>query len=316
MKNILEKVCVLKIIGKDIYKSIKGIYIYSKLVQTNTMFVANKGKIIDGHKFIKDAIKNGANTIVCETIPFFIQKNITYVIVPNSMEALGIISSNFYDHPTKKIKLIGITGTNGKTSVAVILHQLFSNMGEKNILISTIGIKILSHKYTTTHTTPNIIEINKYLNLSIQKGCKYAFMEVSSHGIHQNRISGLLFKGGIFTNITHDHLDYHKSFNNYLSTKKLFFNNLSKDSFALINYDDKNSNKIIKNVLSKIYFYGLKKNSNFKIKILKININGSQLLIDKHKFFSNLIGKCNVYNLLASYATAIILGKKKMILLK
>ncbi|WP_185872434.1 UDP-N-acetylmuramoyl-L-alanyl-D-glutamate--2,6-diaminopimelate ligase [Blattabacterium cuenoti] len=316
LKDILKKVNILKIIDKNPSKLIEGISISSKEIQKNMIFVAQKGKIQDGHQFIIDAIKNGANTIVCEKIIYPIYKYITYVLVEDSINALGIISSNFYDNPTKKIKLIGITGTNGKTSVATILHQIFSRIGEKNILISTIGIKILYKKYPTTHTTPNIIEINKYLKLSICKGCKYAFMEVSSHGIHQKRISGLLFQGGVFTNITHDHLDYHESFDHYLSTKKIFFENLPKQSFALINSDDKNSHKIIKNILSKIYFYGLKKKTNFKIKILKKSIHGSLLFIDGHKIFTNLIGTFNVYNLLASYATGILLGKKKDDLIK
>jgi UDP-N-acetylmuramyl-tripeptide synthetase len=316
LKDVLQKVDVLQIIGENTFKVIKGISMHSKIVQPNMIFVAKKGKITDGHEFIPDAIHKGANTIICEKIPFFIHKHITYVLVRDSMDALGIISSNFYDHPTKKIKLIGITGTNGKTSIANILHQLFSKMGEKNILISTIGIKILSKKYTATYTTPNIIDINKYLNISIQKGCKYAFMEVSSHGIHQKRIAGLLFKGAVFTNITHDHLDYHTSFDDYLSTKRLFFENLSKKAFALINSDDKNSHNIIKNTIAKIYFYGINKDPNFKIDILKENFNGNQLLIDGDIVFTHLIGRFNVYNLLASYATAILLGKNKNDILK
>ncbi|BBA17190.1 UDP-N-acetylmuramoyl-L-alanyl-D-glutamate--2,6-diaminopimelate ligase [Blattabacterium cuenoti] len=322
LKDILKKVHVLNIIGKDPFKFIEGISINSKIVKTNMIFVAIKGKKTDGHQFIIDAIQKGANTIICEKnffsfIPNIFYKKITYVFVSNSMEALGIISSNFYDHPTKKIKLIGITGTNGKTSVATILHYLFSRMGEKNILISTMGIKILSIKYPTIHTTPNIIEINKYLNISIQKGCRYAFMEVSSHGIHQKRISGLLFQGGVFTNITHDHLDYHRSFDHYLSTKRLFFKNyLSKKAFALVNADDENSYKMIKKILAKTYFYGIKKNSNFKIGILKEDMNGNELLIEGHKIFTYLIGRFNIYNLLASYATSILLGKKKDEILK
>ncbi|WP_341655419.1 Mur ligase family protein [Blattabacterium cuenoti] len=269
LKDVLKKVYVLKMIGKNPFKFIEGISMNSKIVKKNMIFVAIKGTKTDGHKFIIDAIQKGANTIICEKSSFSfisIHKHITYVFVSDSMEALGIISSNFYDHPTKKIKLIGITGTNGKTSVATILHQLFSKMGEKNILISTMGIKILSIKYPTKHTTPNIIEINKYLNISIQKGCKYAFMEVSSHGIYQKRIAGLLFQGGVFTNITHDHLDYHRSFDHYLSTKSLFFENLSKKAFALINSDDENSHQIIKKTLAKTYFYGKKKIPISKLK--------------------------------------------------
>ncbi|WP_185866301.1 UDP-N-acetylmuramoyl-L-alanyl-D-glutamate--2,6-diaminopimelate ligase [Blattabacterium cuenoti] len=316
LKDILKKVDVLRIIGRNTSKLIEGISMNSKIIQKNMIFVAKKGKITDGHEFIIEAIQNGANSIVCEKMTSPINQDITYVVVSDSTYALGIISSNFYDHPTKKIKLIGITGTNGKTTVATILHQLFSKMGEKNILISTMGIKILSKIYPTIHTTPDIIEINKYLNISIRKGCRYAFMEVSSHGIHQKRITGLLFQGGLFTNITHDHLDYHESFHHYLSTKKFFFENLSKNAFALMNSDDKNSYKIIKDIFSKIYFYGFKKNANFKIQILKKSIHGSLLLIDGHKIFTHLIGTFNVYNLLASYATAILLGKNKNDILK
>ncbi|AWU43791.1 UDP-N-acetylmuramoyl-L-alanyl-D-glutamate--2,6-diaminopimelate ligase [Blattabacterium sp. (Cryptocercus kyebangensis)] len=316
LRDILINVHILKIIGYS-KKWIEGISMHSKMVKKNTIFVANKGKMTDGHLFIIEAIQNGANIIVCEKKPFIIQKSITYVIVKDSILALGTISSNFYDNPTKKIKLVGITGTNGKTSVTTILHCLFYKMGEKTILISTMGIKIMSKKIPTVHTTPNIIEINKYLNRSIQKGCKYGFMEVSSHGIHQRRISGLLFTGGVFTNITHDHLDYHKSFKNYLSTKKLFFENfLHKNTFALMNVDDKNSHKIIKNVLAKTYFYGIKKKADYRIKILKEKINGNELLMDKHKFFTSLIGEFNIYNLLASYATARLLGKKEHEILK
>ncbi|WP_185860115.1 UDP-N-acetylmuramoyl-L-alanyl-D-glutamate--2,6-diaminopimelate ligase [Blattabacterium cuenoti] len=311
LKYLIKKVHVLEIIGND-QKWIRGISICSQFAGTDTIFVAKKGKKTDGHKFITDAIQKGANTVVCEKKPVLIHKDITYVIVKNSMDALGTISSNFYDHPTKKIKLVGITGTNGKTSVASILHDLFYQMGEKSILISTMGIKIISQEFPTIHTTPNIVDINKYLNLSIQKGCKYAFMEVSSHGIHQKRIAGLLFTGGVLTNITHDHLDYHKSFEDYLSTKKSFFESvLPKNAFALINYDDPNSHKIRKNVLAKTYFYGLKKKADYRIRIMKKNIHGNQLLIDGHKFFTFLIGEFNVYNLLAGYATAILLGKKK-----
>ncbi|WP_185858740.1 UDP-N-acetylmuramoyl-L-alanyl-D-glutamate--2,6-diaminopimelate ligase [Blattabacterium cuenoti] len=312
LEDLLKEVQVLEIIGKNTSKKIiEGISITSKSIRKNYIFFSKKWKKKDKHKFVTDAITKGSNTIVCEKKPILIHKEIVYIIVPDSMEALGIISSNFYDHPTKKIKLVGITGTNGKTSVATILYQLFSRMGEKSVLISTMGIKILSKKYSTNHTTPDVIEINKYLNKSIKKGCRYAFMEVSSHGIHQKRISGLFFQVGVFTNITHDHLDYHRSFDHYLSTKRFFFENLSKKSFALINSDDKNSRKIIKNILAKTYFYGIKKNANFQIKILKKNINGNQLLIDGYQLFTNLIGEFNVSNLLASYATSIILGKKK-----
>ncbi|AER40439.1 MAG: UDP-N-acetylmuramoyl-L-alanyl-D-glutamate--2,6-diaminopimelate ligase [Flavobacteriales bacterium] len=318
LEDILREVDVLKMIGFSSNKWIEGLSICSKMIKKkNMIFFAHKGTRTDGHRFIIEAIQNGANTIVCEKKPFLIQKSITYVLVQDSIIALGTISSNFYDNPTRKIKLVGITGTNGKTSVATMLHSLFYKMGEKTILISTIGIKILSKKFTTEHTTPNIIDINKYLNISMKQGCKYGFMEVSSHGIHQKRIEGLLFAGGVFTNITHDHLDYHQSFENYLSVKRFFFENyLQKNSFALINADDKNSHEIIKNVFAKTYFYGLKKKADFRIKILINNINGNRLIINGHSFFTGFIGEFNVYNLLASYATSILLGKNKHEILK
>ncbi|WP_185873495.1 UDP-N-acetylmuramoyl-L-alanyl-D-glutamate--2,6-diaminopimelate ligase [Blattabacterium cuenoti] len=320
LKSVLKGVNILKIIGDTEYsygKLINGIYINSKNVKYNTIFVANKGINTNGNFFIEEAICNGANVIICEKPPVFIHKNITYIIVNDSTEALGIISSNYYNNPTNKINLIGITGTNGKTTVAVILHKLFSFLGEKNVLISTIGIRILSNEYSTEYTTPNIIDINKYLYLSIKKGCKYAFMEVSSHGIHQKRIFGLFFKGAVFTNITHDHLDYHKSFNNYLSIKKNFFNKLSKKSFSIINIDDKNYSKIIKDSINKIYFYGIKnKNSDFKLKILNKSFDGTKIIIDNNKININLIGTFNAYNILASYATSVLLGIDKKIILK
>ncbi|WP_185865210.1 UDP-N-acetylmuramoyl-L-alanyl-D-glutamate--2,6-diaminopimelate ligase [Blattabacterium cuenoti] len=317
LKEVLKNVNILKIIGdNNLFKKVNGIFINSKLIDNNSIFIAKKGKKIDGHSFIQEAIQKGGDTIICETIPNYICKNITYIIVLNSVKALGYIAANFYDNPSKKIQLIGITGTNGKTSTAMILHKVFLEMGEKNILISTIGIRILYDKYPVKNTTPDIIDINKYLNLSLKKGCKYAFMEVSSHGIDQKRIFGLLFKGGIFTNITHDHLDYHKSFCNYLSIKKQFFDELPNNSFSLINIDDKNYSKIIKDTSSKIYFYGLKKKSDFKIKVLKKSINGSLLKIDKEKIYINLIGKFNIYNILASYATSILLGINKKKILK
>ncbi|WP_185868696.1 UDP-N-acetylmuramoyl-L-alanyl-D-glutamate--2,6-diaminopimelate ligase [Blattabacterium cuenoti] len=316
LRLVLKNVNILKKIGTCEDKYVFGISIHSNMVKKNMIFVAIQGKKIDGHIFIIDAIRKGANTIVCEQLPLHIHLNVMYVLVLDSIEALGMISSNFYENPTKKIKLIGITGTNGKTSVAFLLHKLFSKMGEKNILISTIGIKILSKEYETIHTTPNIIEINKYLYLSIKKQCKYAFMEVSSHGIHQKRISRLFFQGGVFTNITHDHLDYHISFDHYLLTKTLFFKNLSKNSFALINYDDVHASHFKKDISAKIYSYGLKNHYDFHVKILHQDFHGTQLLIDKHPILIQLIGKFNAYNILSSYAVSILLGIEKHKILK
>ncbi len=312
LKEILSNVEILKIIGYVSNKCIKGITLNSKNIKNNFIFVAKTGDKTCGYNFINEAIKKGSNTIICEyykKINF--SQNITYIIVKNSVKSLGIISSNFYGNPTKKIILIGIIGTNGKTSTASILHQLFNNIGENSILISTIGIKILYDEYSTKNTTPNIIDINKYLSIAIKKKCKYAFMEVSSHAIKQNRICGLLFRGAIFTNITHDHLDYHKTFNNYISVKKYFFDKMPKNSFSLINHDDENFSEIIKNTLSNVYFYGLKKKSNFIGKILSKNFNGTKLILNDNKVFTNLVGEFNIYNLLAGYSIARLLGKNK-----
>ncbi len=320
LKFILQDIPVLKIIGTN-NKLIKGISTDSKSIQSNMMFIAYKGQTKDGHDFIEESIKKGATVIICEKIPIYciIHHKITYVLVKNSIDILGKIASNYYDNPTKKIKLIGITGTNGKTTVSSILYQLFYHLEEKPLLISTIAIIILNKQLDTIHTTPNIIDINKYLNLSIKKGCKYAFMEVSSHGIHQNRINGLFFFGGILTNITHDHLDYHKSFNHYISIKKTFFEKfLTRHSFALINADDQYSHIMTQNLLAKLYLYGIIHQYNCKIKIIHQTFNGHLLMINGYKFMFPLIGKFNVYNLLASYITATILldDKKKIIILK
>lgn len=320
LREILKGVKLIKIIGKknDYNKILKGIFIHSDKVFSNTMYVAKKGGKTDGHFFIKKAINKGASVILCEDTPSIIKDDITYLIVQDSVKELGIISSNFYENPTKKIKLIGITGTNGKTSVTNMLHQLFSLIGEKSMVISTIGIKILSKEYPNNYTTPNIIDINKYLYISVNKGCKYAFIEVSSHGIKQGRIHNLLFTGGIFTNITHDHLDYHKSIHNYLYVKKSFFEKMQKKSFSLINKDDKNYRKIIKNISYNLFFFGLKKkNIDFSAKIIKKNFTGTELIINNsYKIYVRILGEFNVYNLLAVYSTSILLNINKDKVLK
>ncbi|WP_185882600.1 UDP-N-acetylmuramoyl-L-alanyl-D-glutamate--2,6-diaminopimelate ligase [Blattabacterium cuenoti] len=320
LQFILKNIPVLKIIGND-NKFIEGMSTSSKSIKNNMIFIAYKGQTKNGHNFIEEAIKKGATVIICEKIHrCLINHEITYVLVKKAIDILGNLASNYYDNPTKKIKLIGITGTNGKTTVSSILYQLFFHLGEKPLLISTTGIIILDKKLETIHTTPNIIDINKYLHLSIKKGCKYAFMEVSSHGIHQNRINGLSFFGGIFTNITHDHLDYHKSFNNYLYIKKTFFEKcLTRHSFALINADDQYSHIITQNLLAKLYFYGIIHQYNCKIEIINQTFYGNLLMINGYRFMFPLIGKFNVYNLLASYRTAAILLEdedKESIILK
>ncbi|WGH27486.1 MAG: UDP-N-acetylmuramoyl-L-alanyl-D-glutamate--2,6-diaminopimelate ligase [Candidatus Bostrichicola ureolyticus] len=309
LKDLLQKVSIKEIKG-IITKKVKKLCINHLNVVDNSIFAAICGNKFDGHNFIINAIKKGANTIICEKFPNEINKNITYILVNNTSEAIGIISSNFFDNPSEKINIIGITGTDGKTTIASMLYELFKKLGEKVALISTINIKIINYKFLTKNTTPDVITINHILYLAIKKGCKYAFIEVSSHGIFQKRIFGLNFKLGIFTNITHDHINYHKNFNNYFLIKKLFFDSLSKKSFALINADDKYSSIILKNSNANKYSYALKNNkSTYKAKIIKKNFSYTELLLNNNFLKTKLIGEYNTYNLLAIYGTANLLLK-------
>jgi len=238
-KDILYKVSIDSIQGST-EKLISAIVFDSREVKQNTLFVAQKGLTFDGHQFISKAIELGATVIVCEEFPKNLIQNITYVKVLNSNSALAIIASNFYDNPSSKLKLIGITGTNGKTTIATLLYKLFQKAGYKTGLLSTVKILVDTIQYNATHTTPNSVLINKYLNEMVELGVDYCFMEVSSHGIHQKRTEGLQFSGGVFTNLTHDHLDYHSTFKEYRDVKKSFFDSLPKTAFALVNMDDKN----------------------------------------------------------------------------
>ena len=255
-------------------------------------------------RFIKSAIKNGAKAIVCHNIPSNYYENITYILVNDSSNALSIISNNFYDFPSKKLEIVGVTGTNGKTSIVSFLHQLFSIRGYKCGLISTIENIIDQEKYISTHTTPDILQINFLLSKMVDLGCSYCFMEVSSHALDQNRINGLTFKIAVFTNITHDHLDYHKSFKNYLNVKKSFFDNLEKNAIALINSDDKNADVMMQNSLATKYTYSLQSISDFKCKIIESDFDGMLLEIDNYKIWVKLVGKFNAYNLLAVYSVS------------
>ena len=315
LKDILYKAGIISIKGNtELF--IEGITFDSRNVKKNDLFVAIKGEVVDGHKFITKAIQNGAIAVVCEAFPEKISPSITYVLVENCNYALGHIASNYFDNPSEKMKLVGITGTNGKTTTATLLYNLFTELGYKCGLISTIRIIIDGKQLETTHTTPDAIKLNEILQLMHQQNVTHCFMEVSSHAIVQHRITGLYFTGGIFSNITHDHLDYHKTFAEYLIAKKTFFDNLSKSAFALSNADDKNGEIILQNTRAGKHFYGLKKMAEFKCKIIESHFSGINLNINGDEVWLKLIGKFNAYNVLTVYATALLLGENKLDVLR
>ncbi len=311
LKHILTNVKTVQIIGNQKVKITK-IEFDSRKVVKSSMFVAVKGTQVDGHRFIGKAIELGAAVIVCEELPAAINPNITYVEVKNSAKALGKMAGNFYDNPSTQLKLVGITGTNGKTTCATILYKLFMKMGYKTGLLSTVENKIGNQIIPATHTTPNPVALNELLAKMVENGCDYAFMEVSSHSIHQERIAGLDFDGAVFTNITHDHLDYHGTFKNYINAKKKFFDDLDKKAFALTNIDDRRGTVMLQNTRAKKYSYAVKKMADFKAKIIENTLIGLQLELNGREFHSRLIGEFNAYNLLAVYGTATLLGHDDM----
>ncbi|MDD4148642.1 MAG: UDP-N-acetylmuramoyl-L-alanyl-D-glutamate--2,6-diaminopimelate ligase [Bacteroidales bacterium] len=283
----------------------------SRKVKKDDIFFAIKGSLNDGHGFIEKAISNGANVIVCEEFPKELNSSISYIKVSSSSEALGIIASEYYDNPSNKIKLIGITGTNGKTTIATSLYNLSKFLGYKAGLISTIRILIDEENIDATHTTPDQITINNYLNKMSEKGCEYCFMEVSSHSTVQNRIFGLNFYGGVFTNITHDHLDFHKTFAEYIKAKQKFFDLLPKSAYSLTNDDDKNGKIIVQNTKARKFSYSLNSISNYKAKIIESHFDSTLLNIQQHEIWTSFVGRFNAYNLLAVYGTAILSGMKE-----
>jgi len=300
---LLYKVDVLDIIG-DTNIEISNIQLDSRNISTGEMFIALAGTRKSGDEFIQSAIINGAKAIICHNTPSTCSENVTYILVNDSNKVLSVVSNNFYDFPSKKLEIIGVTGTNGKTSIVSLLHQLFSIRGFKCGLISTIENIIDQEKYISTHTTPDILQINFLLSKMVEHGCSHCFMEVSSHALDQNRIKGLNFKIAVFTNITHDHLDYHKSFKNYLNTKKSFFDNLEKTAIALINSDDKNADVMMQNSLAEKYTYSLQSISDYKCKIIESDFDGMLLEVDNYKVWVKLVGKFNAYNLLAVYSVS------------
>lgn len=284
----------------------------SRKVIEGTLFFAVKGTETDGHNYINSAIEKGARVIVCEEFPGELNDKVTYITVKDSSEALATAACNFYYHPSKKLTLVGVTGTNGKTTIATLLFNLFRLMGHKVGLLSTVENKIDAEVIPATHTTPDPIALNELLNKMVDAGCEYCFMEVSSHAIAQNRVFGLKFAGGIFTNLSHDHLDYHKTFDNYIKAKKKFFDDLDADAFALTNKDDKNGMVMLQNTAAAKYTYSMESMSDFKVRVIEHDFNGMLLNVDGEEAWYSLVGKFNAYNLLAVYAAAFLLHKDKM----
>ena len=284
----------------------------SRKVEKNDVFVAQKGVTVDGHLYINKAINLGAIAIICENLPEDKKEGVTYIKVEDANVALAIIASNFYGNPSEKMPLVGVTGTNGKTTIASLLYQLFKKAGYKVGLLSTVKILVDETEYKATHTTPDSVAINSYLDKMIVAGVDYCFMEVSSHGIHQKRTEGLTFAGGIFTNLSHDHLDYHETFSEYRDVKKSFFDSLSKSAFALTNIDDKNGDFMLQNTKAKKCSYALKTLADYRAKILEKQFSGTLLKLNETEVWTKLIGQFNASNLLAIYATAELLGLEKL----
>ncbi len=309
--DILFNVKVLHAIG-SMEQSVRSITFDSRKVEVNTLFIAQKGTLTDGHLYIDKAVELGATSIICENLPSTLKPDVTYLQVADANEALSYIAANFYDNPSHHLKLVGITGTNGKTTLATLSHALFQKAGFHCGLISTVVIKVGNKEYPTSHTTPDSITINRYLAQMVAEGVSHCFMEVSSHGIHQKRTASLLFAGGVFTNLTHDHLDYHSTFAEYRDVKKSFFDLLPKTAFAITNLDDKNGKIMLQNTLATKKTYALKTMADYKAKVLENRLEGLYLQIDGSDVYAKLIGNFNAYNLLAIYATARELGLDKM----
>lgn len=305
--ELVNRIPVLEIHG-DNNREVSELVFDSRKVTENSLYIAMRGTVVDGHSFIASSIEKGATTIVCEEFPETLAENVTYIKVKDSAKALGHLASNFYGNPSKKLKLIGVTGTNGKTSVSTLLFDVFKNLGYDSALLSTVEIRIGEEIIPATHTTPDVITINKILAEAVEKGCEFAFMEVSSHGIAQNRIEGLHFKVAGFTNLTHDHLDYHKTFEEYLKTKKRFFDELEDTAIAITNVDDKNGNVMLQNTKATKKSYALKTMADYHGKLLEVDFNGMLLNFNGKEFWTTLTGKFNVYNLLLVFGIAEELG--------
>lgn len=315
LKDILYKVSISATSG-DMEREVNGITMDSRTVKEGFLFVAIRGTMVDGHKYINQAIKSGSAVVVCEEMPESLVDNVTYVVVNDSSFALGVVASNFYGNPSNKIQLVAVTGTNGKTTVATVLFNLFQELGYQCGLISTVNNRIQDQVIPSTHTTPDAVSINKLILNMVDEGCQYCFMEASSHAIVQNRVAGLTFSGAIFTNISHDHLDYHQTFENYINAKKLLFDRLPKEAYALVNADDKRGGIMLQNTKAGKYTYGLKNMADYKAKIISDTIEGLELDINGQNVWFRMIGEFNAYNLIAVYASAILLDQDQEEVLK
>lgn len=309
LENLLRDICKVTVIG-DENKEITGVNIDSRQVQEGHLFIAVKGTQTDGHSYINKAIENGAVAVVCQTLPEERHDGVTYVQVEDSEQIVGPIATTFYGNPTSKLRLVGVTGTNGKTTIATLLYKMFRIFGYKCGLCSTVCNYINDEPLPTDHTTPDPITLNRLLGRMADEGCEYAFMEVSSHSVAQHRIGGLKFAGGIFTNLTRDHLDYHKTFENYRDAKKAFFDALPKDAFAVTNVDDKNGRVMTQNTKADIKTYSLRSAADFKAKVLEESFEGMCLDINGKEVSVSFIGRFNVSNLLAVYSAAIAMGRQ------
>ncbi|MDD7886569.1 UDP-N-acetylmuramoyl-L-alanyl-D-glutamate--2,6-diaminopimelate ligase [Flavivirga sp. 57AJ16] len=315
LKDILYKVTINAVVGSTSI-GVDAIDFDSRKISDGHLFVAIRGNVVDGHRFIDAAIENGAVGIVCEALPENLTDGVTYIEVDNSSKALAIMGANYYGSPSENLKLVGVTGTNGKTTVASLLYQLFKKAGYKVGLLSTVKVMVDNTVYEATHTTPDSLTINKYLKAMNDVGVEFCFMEVSSHGIHQYRTEGLCFEGGIFTNLSHDHLDYHNTFAEYRDVKKVFFDGLSEKAFALVNVDDKNGLVMLQNTKARKFTYALKGYADYKAQILENQFSGLLLKVNESEVWTRLIGDFNAYNVLAIYATAELLGLEKVEILR
>lgn len=311
LKDILYKTGIEEVAGQT-STLIESVCFDSRKAVPGCLFVAIRGTASDGHKFIDQVIENGAAAIVCEELPKDLKAGIAYVRVRDAAQALALICANFYDNPSAKLKLIGVTGTNGKTTSVTLLHTLFSRLGYKTGLLSTVRNLIINTEVAATHTTPDPLQLNQLLSKMVELGCTYCFMEVSSHAVVQQRIAGLQFAGGVFTNITRDHLDYHKTFDEYIRAKKGFFDQLDANAFALVNADDRNHKIMLQNTKAKSKTFALKSVADYKVRIIENNFSGLLLNIDGNDVLCRLVGSFNAYNLVGVYATAILLGEEKL----
>ena len=309
LNEVLKNIIPIKIVGNDNVE-ITGVNIDSRRIKAGHLFVAIRGTQVDGHQFIDKAIELGADAVLCEELPETLSDHVTYVQVESTEDAVGKVATLFYGNPSHKLKLVGVTGTNGKTTIATLLYNMFRKFGYKVGLLSTVCNYIDDVEVPADHTTPDPIELNELLAKMVEAGCEYAFMECSSHAIHQKRIGGLKFAGGLFTNLTRDHLDYHKTFENYRNAKKAFFDGLPKDAFAITNADDKNGMIMVQNTKATVKTYSIRSMADFRARILECHFEGMYLEIDGREVGVQFIGKFNVSNLLAVYGAAIMLGKK------